>query len=177
MLSETRTPFVIHQPSYSLFNCWVEHSGLLDTLDELGLDAIAFYPLAQGLLSEKYLQDIPLNARAAASGSFIPSLITESARASLRELQRIARSRGQSILQLAISRVLHRETVWSALVGIRNEAQLLEALGALKNLEFDASELTEIDGVATDQELNLWAPSSALKPNDLTTAIGQIHRS
>lgn len=177
LLSETRTPFVIHQPSYSLFNRWIESSGLLDTLDALGLGAIAFSPLAQGLLSEKYLQDIPSDARAAASGSFSPSLITDSARTALRELDRIAKSRGQSIVQLAISWVLHRDTVSSALVGIRNEAQLLEALGALKNLEFDASELAEIDRVATDQGLNLWAPSSALKPEDLPPAVGQIHRS
>lgn len=176
LLSETRTPFVIHQPSYSLFNRWVEHSGLLDTLDDLGIGAIAFSPLAQGLLSEKYLQDIPSDARAAALSSFSPSLITESARMALRELLRIAQSRGQSIVQLAISWVLHRDTVSSALVGIRNEAQLLEALGALNNLAFDTHELAEIDRVATDQGLNLWAPSSSLKPNDLPPAFGQIRR-
>ncbi|HMN46680.1 MAG TPA: L-glyceraldehyde 3-phosphate reductase [Povalibacter sp.] len=159
LLREMKTPFVIHQPSYSLLNRWVE-KGLLDVLDQEGLGCIVFSPLAQGLLSERYLADVPTASRAAQGGSFNMQLLNESNLANVRALSEIARRRGQSLAQMAISWVLRRPTVTSALIGASRWSQIEECLGALENTHFDSAELVEIDRFAQDGGLNIWAASS-----------------
>jgi L-glyceraldehyde 3-phosphate reductase len=159
MLRAMRVPFVIHQPSYSLLNRWVEE-GLLDVLDEEGLGCIAFSPLAQGLLTNRYLNGVPEAARAAQGGSFNRGILTEQNLANVRALHEIAQRRGQSLAQMAIAWVLRRPTVTSALIGASRWAQIEECLGALKNTTFDATELEQIDRHALDGGLNIWAASS-----------------
>ncbi len=159
LLREMKTPFVIHQPSYSLLNRWVE-KGLLDVLDQEGLGCIVFSPLAQGLLSERYLQGVPENSRAAQNASFNLQLINERNLGSVRTLSEIARRRGQSLAQMAIAWVLRRPTVTSALIGASRWSQIEECLGALSNTHFDSAELVEIDRHALDGSLNIWAASS-----------------
>lgn len=159
LLHEMRVPFVIHQPSYSLLNRWVE-DGLLDVLDEEGIGCIAFSPLAQGLLTDRYLNGVPENARAAQGGSFKREWLTERNLANVRALRDIAQRRGQSLAQMAIAWVLRRPTITSALIGASRWAQIEECLGALENTSFDAAELAEIDKYALDGSLNLWAHSS-----------------
>lgn len=121
---------MIHQPSYLLFNRWIETSGLLETLHTLGVGAIAFSPLAQGLLTDKYLHQVPDQSRAGTPRSFDSSLITAEVRFSLAGLKTITYERGQSIAQMAISWVLRQPSVTSALIGVRSEAQLLDAIQA-----------------------------------------------
>ncbi|WP_187976979.1 aldo/keto reductase [Mycetocola sp. JXN-3] len=159
---ELGTPLVIHQPAYSLVNRWVE-DGLLDTLKTNGLGSIAFTPLAQGLLTDKYLQD-PSAAPSAARTSFLDGFLSEDNIARLRALNEIAQRRGQSLAQLAIAWVLREGGATSALIGVSSITQLDENLGALDNLEFTAQELAEIDeAVGTgDTGVNLWAASSNL---------------
>jgi L-glyceraldehyde 3-phosphate reductase len=159
LLRELKTPFVIHQPSYSLLNRWVE-KGLLDVLDQEGLGCIVFSPLAQGLLSERYLSGVPTTSRAAQHGSFSAELLNERNLANVRALSDIARRRGQSLAQMAIAWVLRRPTVTSALIGASRWSQIQECLGALENTYFDSGELVEIDRYATDGSLNIWASSS-----------------
>ncbi len=159
ILRDLKTPFVIHQPSYSLLNRWVE-DGLLDTLDEEGIGCIAFSPLAQGLLTDRYLDGVPASSRAAQNGSFSRALLSEENLANVRALNQIARRRGQSLAQMAIAWVLKRPTVTSALIGASRWPQIEECLGALKNTQFDAAELAEIDRYARDGSLNIWAKSS-----------------
>lgn len=161
ILADLGTPLLIHQPSYSLFNRWVER-GLLDTLDELGVGSIAFSPLAQGLLTDRYLHGIPADARAAQEGSLQKTMVNDDTLAAIRALTDIAESRGQSLAQLAIAWVLRGERVTSALVGASSVKQLETNLGALARLEFTAEELAEIDRYATEQGINLWASSSAV---------------
>jgi len=161
ILRELRTPFVIHQPSYSLLNRWIEPE-LLDVLGELGIGCIVFSPLAQGMLTDRYLDGIPEGSRAATRGSALsPDLLTDEAMAKIRALNEIAASRGQSLAQMAIAWVLRDERVTSALVGASSVAQLEDGLGALERLDFTQEELSEIDQHATDADLNLWARSSA----------------
>jgi L-glyceraldehyde 3-phosphate reductase len=161
ILRELRTPFVIHQPSYSLLNRWIEPE-LLDVLGELGIGCIVFSPLAQGMLTDRYLDGIPEGSRAATRGSALsPDLLTDEAMAKIRALNEIAASRGQSLAQMAIAWVLRDERVTSALVGASSVAQLEDGLGALERLDFTEEELSEIDQHATDADLNLWARSSA----------------
>jgi L-glyceraldehyde 3-phosphate reductase len=148
-------PLLIHQPSYSMLNRWIEE-GLLDTLGELGVGCIAFSPLAQGLLTSKYLGGVPQDARAAKGGSFGEKLLSEDNLARVRALDAIARRRGQSLAQMAIAWVLRDARVTSALIGARNVAQLDDSLDALKNLSFSADELKEIDSHATDGGIDLW---------------------
>jgi L-glyceraldehyde 3-phosphate reductase len=152
-------PFVIHQPSYSILNRWVEQE-LLGVLEEEGIGCIAFSPLAQGLLTNKYLNGIPDNARAAQDGSFSKNLLNESNLANVRALHEIARRRGQSLAQMAIAWVLRKPVVTSALIGASRWAQIEDCLGALRNLQFSRSELDEIDAHARDGGLNIWAQSS-----------------
>ena len=159
ILRDLKTPFIIHQPSYSLLNRWVE-DGLLDVLDEEGLGCIVFSPLAQGLLSDRYLNGVPDASRASQGGSFSRELLNERNLANVRALNEIARRRGQTLAQLAISWVLRRPTVTSALIGASRWGQIEECLGALENTRFDASELAEIDRYALDGSLNIWAKSS-----------------
>ena len=159
ILRDLRAPFVIHQPSYSLLNRWVE-DGLLDVLEEEGIGCIAFSPLAQGLLTTKYLNGVPDASRAAQGESFRKSMLSESNLAKVRALNEIAKRRGQSLAQMAIAWVLRKPAVTSALVGASRWPQIEECLGALRNGAFDPAELEQIDALARDGELNIWAASS-----------------
>jgi L-glyceraldehyde 3-phosphate reductase len=161
ILRELRTPFVIHQPSYSLLNRWIEPD-LLDVLGELGIGCIVFSPLAQGMLTNRYLDGIPEGSRAATRGSALSrDLLTDDALGKIRALNEIAGRRGQSLAQMAIAWVLRDERVTSALIGASSVSQLEDSLGALDRLDFTEDELSEIDRYATDAGLNLWAASSA----------------
>jgi L-glyceraldehyde 3-phosphate reductase len=159
ILKDMGTPCVIHQPSYSMVNRWVE-DGLLDTLSELGMGCIAFSPLAQGLLTNKYLNGVPEDSRAALEGSFQKGMLTDENINRVRALNEIAKRRGQSLAQMAIAWVLRRPEVTSALIGARHVQQLDNSLDALNNLEFSADELAEIDKYAGDAGINLWQKSS-----------------
>jgi L-glyceraldehyde 3-phosphate reductase len=159
ILRELKTPCVIHQPSYSLLNRWVE-DGLLDVLGQEGIGCIAFSPLAQGLLSSRYLSGVPESSRAAQGGSFRPEMLAVRNLASIRALDAIARERGQTLAQMAIAWVLRNPSVTSALVGASRWSQIEESLGALDNLQFSAEELARIDSHAINGSLDLWAASS-----------------
>ena len=149
-------PLLIHQPSYSMLNRWIEN-GLLDTLDELGAGCIAFSPLAQGLLTGKYLKGAPPNSRgAAANSSLLKRFLNESNLKRVQSLNRIAKKRGQTLAQLAIAWVLRDRRVTSALIGARNVEQLDDSLDSLKRLEFSEAELNEIDRHAQDAGIDLW---------------------
>ena len=152
---------LIHQPSYSLLNRWIEGE-LLGTLDTLGVGCIAFSPLAQGLLTDKYLKGMPANARAGADASFKKDFLTKENLEKVRALHEIATRRGQSLAQMAIAWVLRDQRVTSALIGARNVAQLDDSLDALKNLAFTPEELKEIDRYATEGGINLWREVSML---------------
>jgi L-glyceraldehyde 3-phosphate reductase len=158
-------PLLIHQPSYSMLNRWIEdapHTGLLSTLDELGIGCIAFSPLAQGLLTNKYLNGVPENSRAkAANSSLLDGFLNEANLNQVRALNDIAKSRGQSLAQMAIAWVLRDSRVTSALIGASSVAQLENSHAALGRLEFDDSELAEIDRHAVDGSINIWASSSS----------------
>jgi L-glyceraldehyde 3-phosphate reductase len=159
ILRDLGTPCLIHQPSYSLLNRWIE-DGLLDVLGEEGIGCIVFSPLAQGLLSDKYLNGIPEGSRAVTGDSFDQKMLADDNLARVRALNQIARDRGQTLAQMAVAWVLRDHRVTSALVGARNWSQLQDLLGALDNLDFTIEELTAIDGYAVDGNLNLWAASS-----------------
>jgi L-glyceraldehyde 3-phosphate reductase len=159
ILRELKTPFVIHQPSYSMLNRWVEN-GLLDVLQEEGIGCIAFSPLAQGLLTTKYLNGIPESSRAALGGSLGKHMLTEQNLKNVRALNDIAQRRGQTLAQMAISWVLRQPAVTSALIGASRWSQIQECLGALKTSPFAAEELAAIDKHASDGGLNIWAQSS-----------------
>ncbi|MFO7690456.1 MAG: L-glyceraldehyde 3-phosphate reductase [Cryobacterium sp.] len=161
ILAEMGTPLLIHQPSYSMFNRWVEDD-LLDTLDDIGVGCIAFSPLAQGLLTDRYLNGIPADSRVARDGSANTSMVNEQTLAGIRALTRIAAGRGQSLAQLALAWVLRSPRVTSALIGASSVAQLESNVAALDNLDFTAEELAAIDEHATEQGINLWAGSSAV---------------
>ena len=161
ILARENVPLLIHQPSYSMVNRWIE-DGLLDTLDDLGAGCIGFSPLAQGLLTKKYLNGIPKDARAAKGGSFSESLLSEDNIARIRGLTAIAERRGQSLAQMAIAWVLRDPRVTSALVGARNVEQLANTLASLENTAFTAEELTDIDRFATEGGVNIWSVSSDL---------------
>ncbi|MGC1522527.1 MAG: L-glyceraldehyde 3-phosphate reductase [Steroidobacteraceae bacterium] len=159
MLRELKVPFVIHQPSYSMLNRWVEN-GLLDVLEHEGIGCIAFSPLAQGLLTSKYLSGVPSTSRAAQNGSFSKTLLSERNLENVRALNGIAAERGQSLAQMAISWVLRKPAVTSALVGASHFAQIDESLGSLRNPHFSDEEIGRIDRHALDGGLNIWADSS-----------------
>jgi L-glyceraldehyde 3-phosphate reductase len=159
ILRELGTPLLIHQPSYSLLNRWIEPE-LLDTLEELGVGCIVFSPLAQGMLTDKYLDGIPKGSRASRASSLSPALITEDALEKIRSLNEIAAGRGQSLAQMAIAWVLRDPRVTSALVGASSVAQLEDTVAALQSRGFDENELAEIDRFATDSGINIWAASS-----------------
>jgi L-glyceraldehyde 3-phosphate reductase len=159
ILHDLKAPFVIHQPSYSMLNRWVE-DGLLEVLTLQGLGCIAFSPLAQGLLTAKYLKGIPTTSRAAQDGSFRQNMLTEANLENVRALSLIAQQRGQSLAQMAIAWVLAKPPITSALVGASSWAQIEECLGALQNPEFSAGEIESIDRYARDGGLNIWAASS-----------------
>ncbi|MEC4591799.1 MULTISPECIES: L-glyceraldehyde 3-phosphate reductase [Nitrospirillum] len=159
LLKEMGVPCLIHQPSYSMLNRWIE-GGLLETLKGSGIGCIAFSPLAQGLLSKKYLNGVPADARAAKGGSFKEDLLTPEALDHVRALNAIAERRGQTLAQMAIAWVLRDARVTSALIGARTVAQLDDSLDALNNLAFTDAELAEIDAHAVDTGLNIWQRSS-----------------
>ena len=154
------TPLLIHQPSYSLFNRWIEPD-LLDALGEEGIGCIAFSPLAQGLLTDRYLGGVPEGSRASADGSLRPEMLSDENIAKVRALAAIAERRGQKLSQLALSWALRDPRVTSALIGVSSIAQLETNVDALKKLEFTEQELSEIDRYAVDAGINLWARSSA----------------
>ena len=161
MLAALGTPCLIHQPSYNLLNRWVEHDGLKDTLTELGVGSIAFTPLAQGILTRKYLNGIPPGSRASQGKSLDPAMITPRALASVRALDALAQTRGQSLAQMALAWVLRDGGITSALIGASRPEQIVDCAGAIANLDFTAAELAEIDRIAAEEDVNLWARSSA----------------
>ncbi|MDH2444631.1 L-glyceraldehyde 3-phosphate reductase [Amnibacterium sp. CER49] len=158
ILGELGVPLLIHQPSYSMLNRWIEH-GLLDTVGELGVGVIAFSPLAQGLLTDRYLQGIPEGSRAARDQS-VQGTITEEALAHVRALNEIAAGRGQSLAQMAVAWTLRDERVTSALIGASSVQQLDDNLAAVTNTTFTAEELAAIDEHAVDGGINFWQRSS-----------------
>jgi L-glyceraldehyde 3-phosphate reductase len=156
ILKSEGVPLLIHQPSYSMLNRWVEKE-LLGTLEELGVGCIGFSPLAQGLLTSKYLKGVPQNSRAKAEGSsLLKGFLSDENLARVRALNEIATRRGQTLAQMAISWVLRDKRVTSALIGARDVKQLDDSLDAVKNLHFTAEELKEIDQHAQEGELDLW---------------------
>jgi L-glyceraldehyde 3-phosphate reductase len=159
ILHDLGTPLVIHQPSYSMLNRWIEPD-LLDTLGEFGIGCIVFSPLAQGMLTDKYLNGIPEGSRASRHGSLSPDLINEQSLAKVRALNEIAARRGQTLAQLALAWTLRDERVTSTLIGASSVEQLEANVATLDNLDLSKEELEEIDRYATDADLNLWAASS-----------------
>jgi L-glyceraldehyde 3-phosphate reductase len=153
------TPLLIHQPSYSMLNRWIE-DGLLDVLDDEGVGCIVFSPLAQGLLTGRYLDGVPEGSRASRPGSMDPDQLSEETLAKVRALNDIAARRGQSLAQLAVAWTLRDPRVTSALLGASSVAQLEDNVAALGDLAFDDDELAEIDRHATEAGINLWAESS-----------------
>ncbi|HET6877773.1 MAG TPA: L-glyceraldehyde 3-phosphate reductase [Jatrophihabitans sp.] len=161
ILRDLGTPLLIHQPSYSMLNRWIEE-GLLDVLGANGVGCIAFSPLAQGMLTDRYLNGIPADSRAAQDKSLDTSLLSEENLQHIRALNDIARERGQTLAQLAIAWVLRDERVTSALIGASSVRQLEDSLGAAAHVEFSDDELALIDKHAVDGGINLWAgPSNA----------------
>ncbi|MFJ9736269.1 L-glyceraldehyde 3-phosphate reductase [Streptomyces sp. NPDC101171] len=156
ILRELGTPLLIHQPSYSMLNRWIETDGLLDTAEEEGFGVIGFTALAQGLLTGRYLEGVPEDSRAAAGKSFDPAWLTEDMRSRLRALNDVAARRGQSLAQLALAWALRDERVTSLVIGASRTEQLEQNVAALENLEFSAEELAEIDKLATDGGVDLW---------------------
>jgi L-glyceraldehyde 3-phosphate reductase len=154
------TPLLINQPSYSMLNRWIEPE-LLDALEELGVGCIGFSPLAQGMLTDKYLHGIPEGSRASRDGSLSPRLITDSAMEKIRALNEIAQRRGQTLAQMALAWTLRDPRMTSTLVGASSVEQLESNVAATEQLDFTDEELAEIDRYATDADINLWAKSSA----------------
>ncbi|HSZ43657.1 MAG TPA: L-glyceraldehyde 3-phosphate reductase [Trebonia sp.] len=159
ILRSLGTPLLIHQPSYSMLNRWIE-GGLLDTLEEVGAGCIAFSPLAQGLLSTKYLNGVPAGSRASRNGSLSQEQLTEKTLNHVRALNEMAAARGQSLAQMAISWVLRDERVTSALIGASSVTQLEENLAAAGKTDFSADEIAAIDKDAVEAGINIWKRSS-----------------
>jgi L-glyceraldehyde 3-phosphate reductase len=153
------TPLLIHQPSYSMLNRWIER-GLLDVLGEHGIGCIVFSPLAQGMLTDRYLGGIPADSRASRGGSLSPDMLSDQALEKIRALDALAGKRGQTLAQMALAWALRDPRVTSTLIGASSVAQLEANVGALDRLDFTADELAEIDRHATDSGINLWAGSS-----------------
>ncbi|MDQ6436542.1 L-glyceraldehyde 3-phosphate reductase [Mesorhizobium sp. LHD-90] len=163
ILRELGTPLLIHQPSYSMINRWVEEDGLLDTLDGLGVGSIVFSPLAQGMLTTKYLDGIPEGSRASQGKSLRTSFINEQTVKNIRALNGIAEKRGQTLAQMALAWVLRGGRVTTALIGASRPEQVEDCVGAINNLDFSDAELAEIDSYAKDADINLWATSAERK--------------
>ena len=159
ILADLGTPLLIHQPSYSMLNRWIE-DGLLDVLGELGIGCICFSPLAQGMLTDRYLHGIPEGSRATQHGSLSPDLLTEQALAKIRALNEIAQRRGQTLAQMALAWTLRDPRMTSTLPGASSLEQLEDNIKALDNLDFSDEELAEIDRYATESDINLWAGES-----------------
>ena len=159
ILRDLGTPLLIHQPSYSMLNRWIEPD-LIDALGELGVGCIAFSPLAQGMLTSKYLDGIPEGSRASWPSSLSPDLLTEESLRKIRALDEIAQGRGQTLAQMSLAWVLRDERVTSALIGASSVAQLEDNVAAVDRLGFADDELADIDSHATDGAINIWASSS-----------------
>jgi len=163
ILKELGTPCLIHQPSYSMINRWVEEDGLLDTLEELGIGSIVFSPLAQGMLTDKYLGGIPQDSRAAQGKSLRKEFLNENTLENIRALNEIAKRRGQTLAQMAVAWVLRGGRVTSALIGASRPEQVEEIVRGLSRLDFTDEELAEIDVYAREADINLWAASAERK--------------
>jgi L-glyceraldehyde 3-phosphate reductase len=163
ILRRLGTPCLIHQPSYSMINRWIEDDHLLDTLEAEGVGAIVFSPLAQGLLTDKYLAGVPAGSRATVSHFFNQALLTPQNLERARQLDAIARRRGQTLAQMALAWTLRDKRVTSALIGASSPEQVADSVKALDNLSFAADELTEIDRHAVEGGVNLWRQSAELK--------------
>ncbi len=159
ILAEMGTPLLIHQPSYSMLNRWIEES-LVDTLGEVGVGCIAFSPLAQGMLTDRYLNGIPEGSRASQGKSLSPDQLSDKNLTHIRALDKIATRRGQSLAQMALAWALRHPQMTSVLIGASSVEQLENNMGALDNLEFSSAELAEIDGHAVEAGINLWSRSS-----------------
>jgi L-glyceraldehyde 3-phosphate reductase len=159
ILRDLGTPLLIHQPSYSLLNRWIEPD-LVDALGELGVGCITFSPLAQGVLTDRYLNGIPEGSRASRNDSLSPDTLTKETLAKVQALNAIAVGRGQSLAQMALAWTLRDARVTSTLLGASSVEQLEQNLGALDNLEFSSEELDEIDRCETESSINIWAASS-----------------
>jgi L-glyceraldehyde 3-phosphate reductase len=160
ILRDLGTPLLIHQPSYSMFNRWIEEQGLLDTLEQVGAGCIAFSPLAQGLLTDRYLDGIPSDSRVATGGALDMDMLTEQNLAKVRALNDIAKRRGQTLSQLAMAWALRDPRMTSVLIGVSSVAQLENNVATLDNLQLSQSDLAEIDQYATEADINIWAASS-----------------
>ncbi|MBL9048753.1 MAG: L-glyceraldehyde 3-phosphate reductase [Tabrizicola sp.] len=160
ILKDLGTPCLIHQPSYSILNRWVETDGLKDTLAELGIGSIAFTPLAQGILTKKYLNGIPAGSRATQGKSLDVATLNDRVVASLRKLNAMAEARGQTLAKMALAWVLRNGGITSALIGASKPEQVEDCAGAIRNLDFTAEELAQIDSISEEKEINLWAKSS-----------------
>jgi L-glyceraldehyde 3-phosphate reductase len=159
ILRELGTPLLIHQPSYSMLNRWIE-GGLLDVLEDEGVGCIAFSPLAQGMLTDRYLDGIPGDSRAAQGKSLDPSLLTDESLRHIRTLNEMAKQRGQSLAQMALAWALRDKRVTTVLIGASSVRQLDDSLDAVNRLDFTADELAAIDKDAVEAGINLWAASS-----------------
>jgi L-glyceraldehyde 3-phosphate reductase len=160
LLADRGAPLLIHQPSYSMFNRWIENDGLLDTLEAVGAGCIAFSPLAQGLLTDRYLEGVPADSRVATGGAMSRDMVSEDNLARVRALAGLAEERGQSLAQMALAWALRDPRMTSLVIGASSVAQLEADLAALDNLAFTDAELDVIDKYATDADINLWAASS-----------------
>lgn len=163
ILRDLGTPCLIHQPSYSMINRWVEDDGLLDTLDGLGIGSIVFSPLAQGMLTDKYLAGVPETSRIARGGPLRQEFLNEKTLANIAALNGIARGRGQTLAQMALAWVLRGNRVTSALIGASSVQQIEDCVAALEKRDFSDEELAEIDGYAREADINLWAASAERK--------------
>jgi L-glyceraldehyde 3-phosphate reductase len=163
ILKDLGTPCLIHQPSYSMINRWIEEDGLVDTLEELGIGSIVFSPLAQGMLTSKYLKGIPEESRAAQEKSLNPGFLNERNLENIRALNAIAERRGQTLAQMAIAWVLRGGHITTALIGASKPSQVEDCVAALEKLDFTAEELAEIDRHAREADINLWAASAERK--------------
>jgi L-glyceraldehyde 3-phosphate reductase len=161
ILADLGTPLLIHQPSYSMLNRWIETEGLLDTLAEVGAGCIGFSPLAQGMLTGKYLDGIPAGSRAAQDKSLSTDLLTEESLGHIRALDEIAKGRGQSLAQMALAWALRDPRVTTVLIGASSVEQLEQNIGALANLAFADEELAAIDEHAVETGIDLWAQARA----------------
>ncbi|MBG6174863.1 L-glyceraldehyde 3-phosphate reductase [Labrenzia sp. EL_208] len=160
ILKELGTPCLIHQPSYSMINRWVEEDGLLDTLEDLGIGSIAFTPLAQGMLTSKYLKGIPEGSRATQGKSLKSEFLTEETLNAIRALNAMAEQRGQTLAQMALAWVLRKGRLTTALIGASRAEQVRDCAAVVKNMDFTEAELQEIDATTVDGKVNLWAASS-----------------
>ena len=161
ILRQLGTPLLIHQPSYSMLNRWIEHDHLLDTLEELGVGCIAFSPLAQGLLTNRYLNGVPADSRVATGGAMSADMLTEERLSRVRALNEVAARRGQTLAELALVWALRDPRMTSLVIGASSVAQLEDNVAALTNTELTDAELAEIDRYATESGIDLWAESSA----------------